>query len=445
MIVVLGHGRETQAWLARRTPADPQDVLVLDEAPASDEPGSGPASGPGSGPGVRRLVVDLDDVVAVRAAVGDRRVTQVVRSPGISPYRPGPAWLVGLAPTATPTGLWLAEAAPRDLIALTGTKGKSTATAMTAHLLRAAGREVVLAGNIGVALTTVDPAAPRDDLVVELSSYQIADLELTVPAVAAAVTTLFVDHVPWHGSVARYHADKLRLLEQAAWRVVGPQVAALHVAAGRFDAVAGHPTPPVAAALAQVGMHSVHEGQAAMLALALVARRLGTDAVDLIGSLADFSPLPHRLRPIATVRGRTFVDDSISTVPEAALAALAAYRPRGPVTLLLGGDDRGQDLAGLVAALADPDVRAALLPPLGGRLAEAVRASRAAGTAGAADEGRVVEVADLAEAVTWADAVTPEGGAVLLSPAAPSFGAFRDFVHRGETFAGLVAGLTQRS
>jgi UDP-N-acetylmuramoylalanine-D-glutamate ligase len=443
MIVVLGHGRETRAWLARRPASDARDVLVLDEAggdpgTAGVPAGTSDGTPDGTSDGVRLAVVDLDDVAAVRAAVGDRRVEQVVRSPGVSPYRPGPAWLVGLAPCATPTGLWLADAAPDDLVALTGTKGKSTATAMTAHLLRAAGRDVVLAGNIGVALTTVDAAASRDDLVVELSSYQLADLTLGRPAVAAAVTTLFADHVPWHGSVERYHADKLRLLGMARWRVVGQQVARLPLAAGRFDATAGDATPEVAAALAEAGLHGAHEGQAAMLALALAARRLGTDALDLVGSLATFTPLPHRLRPVATVRGRTFVDDSIATVPEATLAALATWRPRGPVTLLLGGEDRGQDLTALVAALADPDVRAALLPPFGTRLADAVRAAAVPGHA-----ERIVAVADLAAAVAWADVVTPAGGAVLLSPAAPSFGAFRDFVHRGETFAALVAALAE--
>lgn len=426
MIVVLGHGRETRAWLERRPRGADDDVLVLDETDAAVADVADATA----------AVVDLDDAAGVRAAVGERRVEAVVRSPGVSPYRAGPAWLVGQAPSATPTGLWLAEHAPADLVALTGTKGKSTATAMTSHLLRAAGRRVVLAGNIGVALTTVDPAAERDDLVVELSSYQIADLELTTPAVAAAVTTLFADHVPWHGSIERYHADKLRLLDRATWRIVGPQVAGLEVAGGRYDVVAGDPTPEVRAALTRAGMHATHEGQAAMLALALVARRLGTDALDLVGALADFEPLPHRLRPVGSVRDRVFVDDSISTVPESTLAALTTWRGRGPVTLLLGGDDRGQDLAALVTALEDADVRAALLPPLGSRLASALREAAAPGIG-----ERIAEVADLAEAVAWADHVTPAGGAVLLSPAAPSFGAFRDFIHRGETFATLVAEL----
>ena len=314
MIVVLGYGRETRAWLERRDPTDTREVLVLDEAARAQEAAQ-QAGQETEVAGWTIVHVDLDDVVGLRAAIDERRVEQVVRSPGVSPYRPGPAWLVGLAPCATPTGLWLADEMPDDLIAITGTKGKSSVTALTAHLLRAAGRSVVLAGNIGVALTTVDAAAPRDDLVVELSSYQLADLTLPRPAVAVGVTTLFSDHVPWHGSLARYHADKVRLLGMGDWRVVGPQVAGLAVAAGRYDAVAGDPTPEVVAALAETGLHGLHEGQSAMLALALVARRLGHDARDLVAALADFTPLPHRLRPVGTVRGRTFVDDSISTVP----------------------------------------------------------------------------------------------------------------------------------
>jgi len=432
MIVVLGLGRETRAWLERRVPTDRRDVLVLDERPL---PGV-------ERDGVRVATVDLDDDASVRAALAGATVEEVVRSPGVSPYRAGAAWLVDAAPSATPTGLWLARSVPDDLVAITGTKGKSTVAALTAHLLRAAGRDVVLAGNIGVALGTVDASTPRDDLVVELSSYQIADLALPRPAALAAVTTLFVDHVPWHGSVARYHADKLRLLDRADWRIVGPQVAALPIAAGLFDEVPAQASDAVVDAMARAGMTGAHEAQAAMLALAITARRLGRTVDDLIPSLAAFTPLPHRLRPIATVGGRTFVDDSIATVPEAALAALATWRTRGPVTILLGGDDRGQELADLVEALGDPGVRAALLPPLGTRLAEALRASPRVHREDVAD--RVVEVADLAEAVAWADRVTPAGGAVLLSPAAPSFGAFRDFIARGEAFAALARTLEER-
>jgi UDP-N-acetylmuramoylalanine--D-glutamate ligase len=432
--VVLGLGRETRAWLADHAP---DDVVVLDEA----------AGEPAITVGGRTLPVvrvDLDDAAAVRdavASVGAAPATRIVRSPGIAPTRAGVAALVAAgATTATPTGLWLAAAAPDDLVLVTGTKGKSTVAALTAHLLRAAGRRAVLAGNIGTALTTVDPDAPRDDLVVEVSSYQLVDLGLPRPADAAAITTLLVDHVPWHGDVNAYHAAKLRLLDLAAWTVVGPQVAATGRTTGRHDAVAAAPMAAVRAALVTAGMHAAHEAEGAMLALALVARRLRRDATEvadeLAPALATFTPLPHRLRPVATVGGVTWVDDSIATIPEAALGALATWRTRGPVTLLLGGEDRGQDLTGLVAALRDDDVRAALLGDLGLRLAAALEA------AGVHVDGlRATSAADLAVAVAWAAEVTPSGGAVLLSPAAPSFGAFRDFVHRAETFRDLVLAL----
>ena len=429
--VVLGLGRETRAWLAAHAPADdPAEVVVLDEA------ADGSVAVAGRDVAVAR--VDLDDPAAVCGAVGPGPVTRIVRSPGVAPHRAGVAALG--APTATPTGLWLADAAPDDLVLITGTKGKSTVAALTAHLLRAAGRRATLAGNIGTALTTVDATAPRDDLVVEVSSYQLVDLDLPRPAAAAAITTLLVDHVPWHGDVTAYHAAKLRLLDLAVWTVVGPQVAALGATGGRHDAVAAAPTDAVRTALAAAGLRAAHEAGAAMLALALVARRLGADpaaaADDLAPALRTFAPLPHRLRPIATAGGVTWVDDSIATIPEAALGALTTWRERGPVTLLLGGEDRGQDLAGLVAAAADPEVRVALLGGLGVRLADALR------TAGIPVDGvRIAAVDDLAAAVTWAAAVTPAGGAVLLSPAAPSFGAFRDFVHRAETFRDLVLAL----
>jgi UDP-N-acetylmuramoylalanine--D-glutamate ligase len=438
--VVLGLGRETRAWLAGV--ADLSAVRVLDEV-------AGGTVDVGGRP-VDVVRVDLDDAAAALAALTGDTVVRVVRSPGVSPYRAGTAALIAAAtrtdaPSATPTGLWLEAHAPADLVLVTGTKGKSTVTAMTGHLLAAAGRRAVVAGNIGTALTTVDPTVTRDDLVVEVSSYQLADLRLNRPADAAAFTTLLVDHVPWHGSVARYHADKLRLLDLAAWRVVGPQVAAAAPVAGRFDAVAAAPTAAVRAALAAAGMHAEHEAEAAMLALALAARRLRRDptevAAELAGALGTFTPLPHRLRPVATTGaggdgGVVWVDDSIATIPEAALAALATWRTRGPVTLLLGGEDRGQPLEGLVAALAEEDVRAALLGGMGARLGAALAA---AGTP--VDGTRVAAVEDLAAAVTWAARVTPPGGAVLLSPAAPSFGAFRDFVHRAETFAALVLAL----
>lgn len=437
--LVLGAGRETRAFLASLAAEEPgARVVLIDE--------HDPGALDGHGLDLTLIApVDLDDAPAVRRALeragiaGADELVAIVRSPGVSPYRAGIEALVAAVPTTTPTGRWLARHRPTDAIVISGTKGKSTTSSLIAHLLTAAGRRVVLVGNIGVPLAALDAGTVRDDLVIELSSYQLADLTMPEPATVGVLTALYVDHVPWHGSVERYHADKLRLLDLARVRLVSRQVAASGAAAGRHDRTAPPADADVIEALARAGMRAAHEADAAMLALEVVRERVpDADRTALVESLARFRPLPHRLRTIGTLAGRRYVDDSISTVPEAALAALATHRTDGPVTLLLGGDERGQELGGLVAALAgDGDARALLMPPLGSRLA---RALEDAGV----DPGRWLEVADLAEAVARAHGITPVGGAVVLSPAAPSFGAFRDHVDRAERFRAEVEALAAR-
>lgn len=459
MIVVVGLGRETRELLGvlDRMRAGAA-VLLLDERhPGADEL-----------PACPNLVlevrggVDLDvvGVVPVEASV-------VYRSPGVSPYRAAVAHVVGRGiPVTTPTGYWAAGRDNGDVVAITGTKGKSTTAALTAHLLAAAGRSVSLRGNIGRSALAAEDAEPAaQDIVLELSSYQLADLD--APLGLGAITTMLRDHVPWHGSVERYHADKIRLLALAERTVVTPNVASfLHgpggpLAAGpssrgggpaggagggpgagvdelrveMIDAVAASPMRgAVREQLARAGLLGEHLVDDAELALALVDMRLERPGGvgDLVEALADFRPLPHRLTPVGDHAGLRFVDDSISTVPESAVAAVRAYRPRGPVTVLLGGDDRGQELAPLVELFRDPDVRAVLLPPLADRLHAAL--SPVAGA-------RIQSATDLADAIDRAVAGTPPGGSVILSPAAPSFSSYRDFIARGEHFAALVARL----
>ncbi len=434
MIVLLGLGRETRE-LARLLRARDARVplLLLDEG--TPDPGV-LATLDDLGLDVR-IGVDLDVVGAIPTGA-----TAVYRSPGVSPYRPGVAAVVAAGvPVTTPTGWWAAQRDNHDVIAVTGTKGKSTTAAMIAHLLRAAGRDVALLGNIGrAALQADDAALDVDDVVLELSSYQLADLDARVAL--GAITTLLVDHVPWHGSVERYHADKLRLLTVADRVVVTPTVARhdrVEAAGSRIAAVAtSTDRAAIGAALRAAGLVGDHLVDDAVLALAVVDQRLALPGGvrPLIGALADFAPLPHRLTPVGDHGGVRFVDDSISTVPESAVAAVRAYMDRGPVTVLLGGDDRGQQLDPLVDLLADERVVAVLLPPLAARLGPALRASGHTDIA-----RRVIDATDLGEAVGVAAARTPPGGSVLLSPAAPSFSSHRDFVARGEHFVALVDAL----
>lgn len=436
-VLIVGLGRETRDWLAGGH-ADPNDVLVVDERPGPDV--ADPVLAGQSGHVAVRTPVDLDgparDVLGDDVAIDD--VTLVVRSPGASPYRRALAEMRDAGvDVVTATGWWLAAARPSDLVAVTGTKGKSTTAAMTAHVLRAAGADVALCGNIGVSpLTGVHDVSQT--IVLELSSYQLADLDAPIPL--AGLTTVMTDHVPWHGSVARYHADKTRLLDLADRRLATRAAAEHPAVGGRVDAVADVAVhrPRLTAALRSAGLFGEHLVDDAALAVALADASLAAAGrtvapAELLDALHDFQPLPHRLTPVAEVAGVRYVDDSISTVPEAALAALAAYRPAGAVTLLLGGDDRGQNVAPLVAALEDDDVRAVLIGAFGARLAEALSMRGSA----------PVVATDLEDAVRLASAVTPAGGAVLLSPAAPSFGTHRDFVHRGEDFTARVADLAR--
>jgi UDP-N-acetylmuramoyl-L-alanine---L-glutamate ligase len=427
--LVVGLGRETRDWLTTGGAAD-SDLLVVDERPIDpDDPALAGL------PGRVELRGDLD----LDAPIPDldaTEVSEVVRSPGVSPYRAALATLTaGGVPTSTPTGRWLAADRRPALVAVTGTKGKSTTASMTAHVLRAVGVDVALCGNIGrTPLTGVD--GPDQTVVIELSSYQLADLDASVPI--AGLTTLLQDHVPWHGSLDRYHADKLRLLDLADRRLATRAAASHPLVASRVDAVADvaaqreRLTEAVHAA-GLVGGHLVDDAALAvgLADAALAAAGRTAPPGDLLDALHDFAPLPHRLTPVGQVRGVRYVDDSISTVPEAARAALDAYAPTGPVTLILGGDDRGQELDELARAIVDANALAVVTGALAPRLTDAL--ARAGADA--------VEAFDLATAVLVAADRTPNGGTVLLSPAAPSFGTHRDFVHRGEHFVELVHAL----
>lgn len=432
-VVVLGLARETRDWLAAGHAGDAA-VLVVDEHVDLDPADPAFAAVLGD---VAVARVGLDGSAAsLLGALSPDDVELIVRSPGVSPYRPAIAELVAAGiPTVTPTGWWLARDDRPGLVAITGTKGKSTTAAMTAHVLRAVDRDVALCGNIGRSPLTGVTSGDQT-VVVELSSYQLADLDASVPI--AGLTTLLQDHVPWHGSLDRYHADKTRLLDLAGLRLATRTASSHPQVAERIDAVAdvGANRARLAAAVRAAGLVGDHLVDDAALAVALadavlVATGAAATPGDLLDALADFTPLPHRLTPVGSVDGRRYVDDSISTVPEAAIAALAAYRPLGPITLLLGGDDRGQPTDTLVRAVDDPDVRVVLLGAFGDRLAPALSA---AGVPWSRAE-------DLAAAVAVAADLTPRGGTVLLSPAAPSFGSHRDFVHRGEHFTELVAAL----
>ncbi len=395
----------------------------------------------------------------------------VIRSPGV-PVRGAEADRVRArgAVVTTGTALWLAERAGREtVIGVTGTKGKSTTSSLLHHLLGKAGVPSRLAGNIGrPLLDELAPAQPPEAWVLELSSYQLADLP-RAPTIAV-VTNLLRDHLPWHGDEATYHADKLRILTAGD----GPRLAVLSHADPGLRAAADDLACPVLWVDEEHGLHvaggrvldgphvlcRVDElpvrgviGARNVCAALECVRALGHEIGDLAGALRDFATLPHRQEVVGRRAGITWVDDSISTTPEAAMAAVAAFAP-GPVVLLAGGVDREQEYGALAAALAAGEVPTGAigeppvpvhvagvvaLPGTGPRLADALLA------AGATVPVRTVEGTDpdavTRDAVAAARELATPDATVLLSPAAPSHNVFRDFEDRGARFAAAVAAL----
>ena len=378
----------------------------------------------------------------------------VVKSPGISPYRDdaaaarasGTQFIGG-------TTLWFAERAGADgvvgnAICVTGTKGKSTTTALLAHLLRAGGKVAALAGNIGMPLLELlDPPREPGAWAIELSSYQTGDVAASGarPQVAVALN-VFPEHLDWHGSHARYVEDKLRLLTEAK-----PRIAVLNAADPVLSALE-LPDSDVRWFGREDGWHlrgdALHRGERQVMdtqSLSLPGRHnrgnlcavlaaieaLGLDAASLAPHAASFRPLPHRLQVLGTRDGIMWVNDSISTTPHASLAALDCFRGRR-IAILVGGHDRGIDWQAFVDAMRIAAPLAVVTMGQNGPRIHDALADVAPG------RFALVAASDLADAMALARDALDGDGIVLLSPGAPSFGPYRDYVERGRHFAGLA-------
>jgi len=368
----------------------------------------------------------------------------VVKTPGLSRYRPEVACLSESGiPVVGGLGLWLAEADLRKVVCVTGTKGKSTTVSVIGHLLAGLGHRCLVGGNIGVS-----PYDPRiegdfDYWAIEVSSYQATDLPCSPPVIA--VTSLHPDHLDWHGAVERYYRDKLSVCSQPG--------AELTVANGDSDLLAQRAAllgprvqwvreedDPAADWMRNLGLPGRHNRRNALIArrclIALGAAGADDDAA-LKAAAAGYRPLPSRLTSIAAKDGVTFVDDSLSTNVLPTLAALDAF-PGRRIALIVGGHDRGIDYTPLAAGVLarQAPTRVLTLPDSGPRIRAAIEA------ASARRQANVTDCMDLAAAVADGFAWARPDGVVLLSPAAPSFGRFRDYSDRSEAFARAVRAIS---
>ncbi|HLT02371.1 MAG TPA: UDP-N-acetylmuramoyl-L-alanine--D-glutamate ligase, partial [Geminicoccaceae bacterium] len=392
------------------------------------------------------------------------RIDRLVLSPGIPLTHPRPHRLVRRArehrvPVVGDLELLVENQPERRIVGITGTNGKSTTTALIAHLLRGAGRGAQLGGNIGLPILDLWPTPVDDVYVLELSSYQL-ELSDHLRCAVAVILNVSPDHLERHGSLAGYVRAKRRILrnQQASdWAVLGVdddhgrdlyeelsrdgRPGTLPVAVGRalergvyvidgrlFDAL-DRPAEPVIDLRPIASLRGAHNWQNAAAAYGAL-RALGVEPAAIVAALPHFSGLAHRLEPVATIDGVQFVNDSKATNPEAAARALASFED---IYWIAGGRPKAGGLD-------------AVLPWLD-RVRHAYLIGEAAEGFGRALSGRVpcTPSGDLASAVRQAAraARTQRGGnpVVLLAPACASFDQFRDFEQRGDTFKQLVGEL----
>lgn len=351
------------------------------------------------------------------------------------------------------------------IIAVTGTKGKSTTTALIGHLLRECGRTVRVGGNIGNPLIReIVDATPDEWVVAEVSSFQLETIRAFKPRVAVLLN-IAPDHLDRYHSMDEYAEAKFRIFANQAFgdffvgnlddeRIASletergePRMPSrqlwftvhdrhdratmyLHADAITYAPIAGDPRPVAVIDRHEIPLAGMHNVQNAMAAL-LAAFAIGCDAAQLREAVKTFRPMPHRLEPVAEVDGVLYIDDSKSTNPGSVVAALHSYDR--PVVLIAGGRSKGTDFVELGVAVRQ---RAKALVLIGEAAQEIAQHAKSVPTARASS---------MEDAVAKAREVAVAGDVVLLSPGCASFDMFRSAEHRGERFVAAVHALREHA
>ncbi len=443
--VVLGLGL-TGFSLARHLAALGASVRVADTRPAP--------------PFADRLGAERPDIAVSTGPITDATLAGadlIAISPGIAVNQGPIAAAVARGAELVGDIELFARALPpaQKVLAITGSNGKTTVTALTGALARAAGLTTMVAGNIGEAVLDAIPADGRwpDAYVLELSSFQLETTSSLAPA-AATVLNVTENHLDRYAGIDDYAAAKARIFARGGIQVLNrddPRSLAMRLP-GRLVQTFGAGVPESEEAwgivdrgvdaggawlarggalllpIADLKLVGRHNAQNALAALALVSAVARVDRA-VLAALARFEGLPHRMHLIADAGGVAYVDDSKGTTVAATRAALEGIGR--PVVLIAGGDGKGQNFAALRATV-DAHCRSVLLIGRDAPLLErALTGTRAA-----------IERCDtLDAAVARAVTVAKPGDTVLLSPACASLDQFANYVERGEKFANLVRAL----
>jgi UDP-N-acetylmuramoylalanine--D-glutamate ligase len=385
-----------------------------------------------------------DDTIALEG------IREVVVSPGVPLTIP----LIGRARAIGLPVVGEIELAYRHLhgtvIAVTGSNGKSTTTALIGHILGVAGRQPIVAGNIGDPLIGALDAENERTYVVELSSFQLETVD-TFRADVALLLNITPDHMDRYDDFGAYAAAKLRvfrnqgpgdiaILNTSVHREARPAGASStwrfsaheRVEQGAFldgddlvVSLGGHKSRIARAGLQLQGMPNVENALAAWLAV----RALGVDDGDVNTAFGSFEGLPHRMVLVRELDGVRFVNDSKGTNVDATLKSLESYLPSS-VLLILGGKDKAGEFERMRELVGRKARYVLTIGAAAGRIARAL-------------EGAVpvVQLGDMQTAVAWARRNASSGDTVLLSPACASFDQYRNFEHRGQHFEELVRAL----
>jgi UDP-N-acetylmuramoylalanine--D-glutamate ligase len=357
-VAVFGAGIEGRSF-ARRVGPTCAELVVLDDVVGDLAAPEGPRQA------VKAELAELD--VQSPSVLEARSFDFVVRSPGVSRYdeRLGEAARLGAVVT-TPAALFMEDFQDRRVVAVTGSKGKTTTAMLTAAALGAYGLDVALAGNIGRPLTELYDDDAHDVFVVELSSFQTADVT-TSPSVGV-LTLLAPDHLDWHRNLTNYYDDKLRLFshrDEVPVAVNGccdEAVARSSQLAGRVLYGKGGPVRLEGARVVVSDLGPLDLGGFQLLGEHNLLNACGavTAALLITGEPPDQERLEHelsvvtaprsRLEPIGDIDGVSYIDDALASNPEGTVVALRVFAGR-QVSLIVGGHDRGVDYIPLARAI----------------------------------------------------------------------------------------------
>jgi len=368
----------------------------------------------------------------------------VIRTAGLAPYK-----------ISTDGKVWSAtneffEKCPAKIIGVTGSKGKGTTASLIDSILKAAGHKSWLVGNIGQpSLDVLSEIQPDDIVVYELSSFQLWDLERSPQT--AIVTIIEPDHLDVHVDFEDYIAAKSNItkhqtVNDAAFYYPGNTYSQQIAEAGNGSQAAPYISATgvhvlgdyfyndeqkicSVSALQIPGQHNVENACAALSAVISIE---GVDSQAIEQGLHSFHGLPHRLHFVKEVNGVRYYDDSIATTPGSAIAALKAFDQ--PKVIILGGSFKGSDFSELAHEIRKHDVSALLMGDEALRISESFDAVEFTNY-------EVIENPTMTRVITRAHEIANSGSVVLLSPAAASFGLFKNYSDRGEQFIAAVEAL----